>query len=84
MFVFFYVQPNNEAGQSLSLPKEENNFPTAMARRHSEFARTRTATLPVTTCEIDVTDSSHIRLDYIKKRKKNVDSIVASDLSGGN
>ena len=51
-------------------------------RRFSEVTRFRAPTMPTGTL-IDFSDTSHSRTDILSKHKKNVDSIVASDMSGG-
>ena len=71
--------------ETLNVPQEAERTETLLPRRFSEVARTRTTTLPITMADIDITDGSHhSRMEYsFTKHKKNVDSIVATNLSGG-
>ena len=75
-------QPAELAVTSLNLPQTEDGETVYQGRRFSELHRPRAPTSPPSS-DFDMSDSYHSKSDYLSKHRKNVDSIVASSMSGG-
>lgn len=79
------LQPTDlqfKSSRSLTSPTEGEEFNSPMPRRFSEVTRFRAPSMPAGNL-IDFSDTSHGKMDLLSKHKKNVNSIVASNLSGG-